>query len=362
LLGILLLLAQPIVSAAVERKFALALPGYKYSFPRDHGSHDEYKTEWWYYTGHLKADDGGTYGYELTFFRLGSDVADAVDKGPWNIDNLYLAHFAVSDIPEGKFFNVQELSRSGKGFAGASNENYNVWLRNWSAKLDTRDRQLLKATSGVLALDLVLTPDKPPVIHGIGGVSQKASCYGCASHYYSMTRLLTEGTLTVDGKARHVKGLSWMDHEFGSNQLTDQQVGWDWFSIQLDDKTELMLYRMRLKNGKADPNSSGTFVAVDSSSHHLLNDGFVIKSTSEWKSPATGATYPMGWLISVPGEKLELEIKPQMLDQELVKHGAGGTTYWEGACTVKGTRDGKQISGSAYVEMTGYAQRFSEKI
>ena len=352
----------------------LALPGYKFEFPRDHASHDEYKTEWWYYTGHLQADDGRQFGYELTFFRIGMDVANGVKKQPWSVRDAYMAHFAVSDISGKRFFHTQRLTRAGVGFAGAEKDRYRVFNQNWSAEetghagrvrsqsLYAEPTQHLKAASGDYAIDLDLHTDKPPVIHGENGVSQKAGCVGCASHYYSFTRLITDGELTAYGKKLKVKGISWMDHEFGSNQLTKEQIGWDWFSIQLNDQTELMLYVMRKKDGTLDEHSSGTLVRTDGSTQHLLLSDYQIEHTGSWHSTVSGATYPMGFKVTVPGSKLSLTITPELLDQELNKHSQRDVTYWEGACKVHGTEGDKPIDGQAYVEMTGYASAFSKNI
>jgi predicted secreted hydrolase len=346
---------------ALARTFKLALPGYTFSFPRDHASHDEYKTEWWYYTGHLQTDDGKRFGYELTFFRLAMDVPDGIKDMPWNVDNVYMAHFAVSDLSNQRFFHQQRLTRPGLNAAGAEQSRYHVFNENWSAQ-QSGDKQLPTAKSADYAIDLTLTPAKPPVIHGENGVSQKAACRGCASHYYSFTRLLTDGYITAQGKRLHVTGVTWMDHEFGSNQLTPEQVGWDWFSIQLDDQTEIMLYVMRLKKNSLDPHSSGTFIDAHGSAEHLNLADYSIEQTASWRSPATGGVYPMGWHVRIPKRKLDITIAPELKDQELVKQSDRDVTYWEGACRVNGTNNGKDISGQAYVEMTGYAAAFSKNI
>lgn len=342
-------------------KYKLALPGYKYSFPRDHASHDEFKTEWWYYTGHLKAEDGSRYGYELTFFRSAMNPPRAIAKGSWTVNNIYMAHFAVSDLNAKRFYYKEKLTRPGVKFAGSDTTQYSVWNEQWKAGLSGKG-QSLQASTPEYAIDLTLDSDKPPAIHGENGVSQKANCVGCASHYYSFTRLNSKGTITINGKRIPVTGLSWMDHEFGSNQLTKDQVGWDWFSIQLDDKSEIMLYVMRLKNGGIDPNSSGTIVASDGTVRHLRKGDYTITPTSKWLSPHTKAEYPLGWKVSIPGAHLAMNIEPSMPDQELAKSSQSNVSYWEGACAVGGTQSGKHISGQAYVEMTGYHEQFREGI
>lgn len=343
-----------------QRQFKPALPGYTYSFPADHYSHEEYKTEWWYYTGHLHAKTGEEFGFELTFFRSGIPISDGVKSGPWAIKNMYMGHFAVSDLQNKRFYHQEKTSRAGVASAGASDKTYKVWTENWSASSDAKVHHL-KAASKDCALDLQLKEGKQAVIHGKNGVSQKASCVGCASHYYSLTRMPASGKLKVAGKEYEVDGIAWMDHEFGSNQLEADQIGWDWYSIQLDDQTELMLYVMRLKNGKIDSNSSGTFVNKDGTSTQLPLSNYTIEKSASWKSPNTNATYPAKWHVSIAPLKLELDIIPQLAEQELASD-HGGISYWEGSCSVNGLSSGKPIKGKAYVELTGYDKDFNRKI
>lgn len=357
-LGLLLLM----VPLALAFQYKAALPGYQYQFPRDHASHEAFKTEWWYYTGHLQTQSGKQYGYELTFFRVGNDPklrqASPDSKNPWNTDNLYAAHFALSDEQNKTFHYSEKLNRAGLNLAGALSNHYYVWNELWLAEL-LGQQMVLRANSpdGKQEIHLLLSSEKPPVIHGSGGVSQKASCVGCASHYYSLTRLKTEGLLLIDGKAEPVTGLSWMDHEFGSNQLSREQTGWDWFSIQLSDNTEVMLYLLRNEDGSVDPNSSGTLVDAQGNSRHLnLNDFKVIESGKKWVSPASKGVYPLGWKIQIPSAKLELAVTPSFENQELTTQGSTKVAYWEGSSKVSGKKAEKTVSGQAYVEMTGYAR------
>lgn len=356
MLGILL-----IVPLALAFQYQAALPGYQYQFPRDHASHPDYKTEWWYYTGHLKTTKGKRYGYELTFFRVGNDpkVVQPGNTSPWNTNNLYAAHFALSDENSKAFHYSEKLNRAGLNVAGARTDTYYVWNELWLAE-QLGNSMIIRADSldGKQEIHLLLTSEKPPVIHGKNGVSQKASCEGCASHYYSLTHLKTEGSLLLDGKAYPVTGLSWMDHEFGSNQLAKNQQGWDWFSVQLNDNTELMLYLLRQDNGHIDPNSSGTVVYADGRSRHLTLKDFTVKNAGPtWTSPASKGTYPIGWKIEVPSEQLTLTVTPAFESQELFTAGSTGVSYWEGSSNVTGTKQGHSIQGQAYVEMTGYASQ-----
>jgi len=338
-----------------------ALPGYKFSFPRDHASHEEFKTEWWYYTGHLKSDDGKKYGYELTFFRSGvepSAKSTAKSKTP---SNVYLAHFAVSDIHNKKFHFYEKLTRSGLSLGTASSSVLHIYNDGWRVD-EAGDAMMLSAEAEKAGIKLLLSSKKPPVIHGKDGVSQKADCVGCASHYYSLTRMDTKGLLFIDGKEKRVSGTSWMDHEFGSNQLTEEQVGWDWFSLQLSDGTELMLYVMRKKDGTFDRNSSGTIIGADGKAEHLNLSQFKIRSKSKWLSPLSKGTYPMNWDIEIPDKQIKLQVTQEFETQELVTKRSTDVTYWEGAATITGTKGGKPITGEGYVEMTGYNESFKKKI
>lgn len=360
-------LFPPSASAAEERKFKPALPGYRFKFPDDHLSHDEFKTEWWYYTGHLESTDKNTkkpFGFELTFFRSGVPVADLPKGGSFELKNVYMAHFAVSDLSGKKFFHEEKLSRAGAGMAGANTDSqYKVWIENWSATADGKQRKhFLKARGKDYSIDLELDEGKLPAIHGAHGVSQKAACVGCASHYYSLTRMPTKGKLVAGGKSYDVSGTSWMDHEFGSNQLAANQVGWDWFSIQLDDGSDMMLYLMRLKDGSLDPHSSGTIVESDGGTNHIALSEYKVESSRHWTSPKTGGKYPTNFHITLPKRNIDLKIEALLDEQELVSTQKSGINYWEGACKVSGTKNGKEVRGRAYVEMTGYSEAFSKKI
>jgi predicted secreted hydrolase len=343
-------------ASASRTEFKPALPGYHFSFPRDHASHPDYKTEWWYYTGHLAGPKGVQYGFELTFFRFGiSRRAAARGASHWRFDDLYLAHFALTD-ENGKHFQCfDRLNRPGLGLAGASADHLDVHDGTWRATELPDGRHQLRARDVGAGIDLVFKSLKPPVIHGQNGVSQKADCEGCASHYYSLTRLAGSGILTIDGKQMPVTGEAWMDHEFGSNELQPGQVGWDWFSLQLDDGSELMLYSLRLENGKIEPASSGTYIRPDGTWKRLPLGTWSQQATGEWTSPHSLARYPAGWHVQVPTELLDLTVTPTVQDQELLFAGAAGSTYWEGSSRVTGRHAGKQVGGNGYVELTGYA-------
>jgi predicted secreted hydrolase len=361
LLALLLCASFVVPFGAFAREFKQALPGYVFSFPHDHVSHDEFKTEWWYYTGHLESKDHKHFGYELTFFRTGVDELPVKTPSAWDVKDIFLAHFALTDENNKTFHYFEKLNRSGLNSAGARTDHYYVFNENWSIE-QTGNQYLLKADTADFGLHLLLNSAKPPVVHGRDGVSQKASCKGCASHYYSMTRLKSEGFVYLKGQSLPVNGISWMDHEFGSNQLTAEQVGWDWYSVQLSDNTELMLYVIKKTDGSIDGNSSGTIIYSDGTSKHINQSEFKISTDRKWKSPHTGGVYPMDWTISIPSAKLSLSLVPVLDDQELSTAKSTGVSYWEGANSVKGQVDGKAVSGQAYVEMTGYAEKFHKKI
>jgi predicted secreted hydrolase len=344
--------------AAPAFAYERALPGRMLSFPGDHYSHPNFQTEWWYYTGHLTTESGRLYGYQLTFFRFGvRDRQDGLEEKPLFTD-LYMAHFALSDTAAGKFSFRERINRGSGDRAGAATDRYLVWNEDWKVEGGETDHRITVNDRGT-TLQLALRSTKPPVLHGDKGHSQKGEGEGRASYYYSLTRMATEGELTIDGDKEKVRGLSWMDHEFGSNQLSEYQVGWDWFSIQLDNKTELMLYLMRHKDGSIDPYSSGTLVSADGKTAHLKLDDYRIQVLDRWKSPKSGANYPMRWKVSIPRRQIELDITPAFPDQELITNRSTRVTYWEGAVSIIGKYDNNPVSGRGYVEMTGYAGKLN---
>jgi predicted secreted hydrolase len=347
--------------------YQLALPGRQLTFPADHDSHPDFKTEWWYYTGHLETESGKKYGYQVTFFRFGVRDRQTESKDPPLFTDLYMAHFALSDIAAKKFRFRERINRGiaskagGRGYgdkAGAATDRYLVWNEDWKVEGDEKSHSIQVNDRGT-RLRLSLKSVKAPALHGEDGLSQKGEGEGRASYYYSLTRVQTEGELTIDGKKEKVRGLSWMDHEFGSNQLGEDQVGWDWFSIQLDNQTELMLYLMRRKDGSVDPYSSGTLVSANGMIKHLNLRDYRVEVLDRWKSPTSGANYPMKWKVTIPSEEVELDILPAFNDQELITNRSTRVTYWEGAVGIKGKFRNKSVTGNGYVEMTGYAGKLT---
>jgi predicted secreted hydrolase len=321
-----------------------ALPGYHYSFPRDHFEHRDFRTEWWYYTGNLRSSDGKRFGFELVFFRQGQRREPIENRSVWRVDDAYLAHLALTDVDGKRFYPDERLNRAGPGVAGASFEKQRVWNGNWSAQW-SGDRQTLAATSEEFRFHLQLEPSKPLVIHGSEGVSQKAEGAGKASHYISFPRLAVSGDLELKGARYTVTGTAWMDHEWFTRQLDASQVGWDWFSVQLDDGRELMLFQLRTKTGAIDPHSSGTYVDRQGTAHHLTAREFSLEPGRRWVSEKTPAGYPVSWRIGVPSLALSLECDALLDSQELT----GQNNYWEGAVRYSGS-----ARGTGYLEMTGY--------
>jgi predicted secreted hydrolase len=349
-----LILVLALVVAARSAEFAVARPGYRFDFPHDHFAHPDFKTEWWYWTGNLRDGNGRRFGFELTFFRQAAGAAPRTRGNPWDITDFYLAHLTLTDVDGGRFHHFERLNRAGPGIAGADSDSRRIWNGNWSAGLDH-----LNAITEVFRLNLKTVARKPPVIHGINGVSQKAPGDGRASHYISFTRLDVSGDLQLEGRTFRVSGAAWMDHEFFTHQLERDQAGWDWLSIQLGDGTELMLFRLRRRDGTIDPFSAGTYIDANGQARHLKASDFWLEpeSGSEWTSPRSGGRYPLRWRIRVPSISLELQASTPLDNQELVSTNGVSPTYWEGTMDYSGTRAGKTVRGAGYLEMTGYTSR-----
>jgi predicted secreted hydrolase len=335
-------------SAAQDYK--QALPGYHYEFPRDHFNHPGYRTEWWYYTGNLKTADGHRFGFELTFFRQAM-VRDANDS-QWHIHDLYMAHLALSDMSSHRFFRDERINRAGPGIAGIDERSGMIWNGNWQVQI-TEATQTLRGLNEIFAIQLDLIPAKPPVIQGREGISRKAAGAGHASHYISFTRLMAAGNVSLDGKTFQVEGTAWMDHEFFSDAMDTTESGWDWVSLQLNDRSEVMLYRLRHRDGSVDPFSSGSYVDAQGNCTFLSLSDFTLSPAGDtWTSPHTDGTYPIRWHVLIPRLALEAEITTPLVNQEIPSR--FGPSYWEGAIDVNGTRAGATVHGVGYLEMTGY--------
>ena len=311
-------------------------------FPRDHGSHPEAPVEWWYYTGHLADSAGRPYGFQLTFFR---------------VRELHLAHFAWTDGARKKFSYDEKTHLALPGIAGAEVGRLDVSNEDWSARAGPGGVHVLTASGRAGELSLTLTPAKPPVAHGDAGLSRKGPGEREYSRYVSITRMAVRGSWKRGKASESVSGTAWFDHEWTPGVLPAGTRGWDWFALQLDDGSEVMLYRMRGVDGKATPFSAGTLVPAKGPHRAIRWTDVRLTETKTWRSPRTRATYPAGWRIAIASIGLDVEVAPLLADQELDTAASTGVVYWEGACSVRGTRAGRPVGGRAYVEMTGYAGR-----
>lgn len=341
----------PVAAAPDPDAFARASGPRAWSFPADHGAHPAFQTEWWYYTGNLATRDGRRFGYQFTVFRRALTPEAQVSGSEWRTTQAYMAHFTVTDVAGGVFYQAQRFSRGAAGLAGATADpRYRVWLDDWAveARDDAAEAVTLAAASSEAAVDFVLEQAKPPALQGDHGLSPKSGEPGNASYYYSLTRLLTSGTIRLGGETFVVTGASWMDHEFGTSALGPDAQGWDWFGLQLDDGRELMLGQIRRVDGGIEPAFGGLLVEADGTARTLRASEFTIMPTAQWTSPHTGATYPAAWTVVVTperGETLTLQVEPLLADQELRE----GIVYWEGAVRISG-----DATGYGYAELTGY--------
>lgn len=323
------------------------------SFPRDFGAHEEFRSEWWYYTGNLQTPEGRHFGFELTIFRVSllPPSASLPDDSAWYGRSFYFAHFAVSDIAEERFYAFERYARPGPGLAGAQAEPYHVWIEDWGIQESAAQVYHLQAAQEEVALDLTLTDEMGVVLHGENGYSRKGVQASNASYYYSQPRLRAEGRIQINEVQYPLSGLVWKDHEFSTSALDENQIGWDWFSLQFEDGSALMLFQLRERDGGTSASSSGTFIRADGTPQSLQKDDFEIKVIDEWRSPHTGGVYPAAWELRLEEPNCALSVRPWMADQEI--HFAA-VTYWEGAVQLDGSCNGVSVMGNGYVELTGY--------
>ena len=349
--------------AAESSIFSQALPGYSYQFPKAFNYHDNFRIEWWYYTGNLEeVETARPFGYQLTFFRVALDKKDINSKpSKWRVGHIYFAHMTLTDIDGKQFYYFERINRKGIGNAGADSDRLMVWNEDWLLEGKNKLYQLKAVESGT-GIELKLAPEKKLVIHGNNGVSKKGSEKGNASHYFSYTRMKTSGQVFIKGKAYKVLGTSWMDREYSSNQLNDELAGWDWFSLKLDDQTELMLYLLRRKTGGVDSFSSGTLISADGSSRHIKHEEFVVRSLSQWTSKKSGITYPSGWELELRDFGIQLTLSSDLQDQELYNLRSISASYWEGSVSAEGTINGDPVKGKGYVELVGYGKALMQDL
>jgi predicted secreted hydrolase len=333
--------------------FARVTQPREFVFPQDHGPHQEYGIEWWYYTGNLDAAEGRHFGYQLTFFRIGLAPRPAERASDFATTSIYMAHLALTDVASQKFYAFERFSRGAAGLAGAEGGPFRVWLEGWSASGAGPEGPpiRLQAAQDDLAIDLALEAGKPVVLQGDGGLSQTGTGPGKAYYYYSLTRMPTSGAISLGGQRYDVQGSSWMDHEWGTDALDADAAGWDWFALQLDDGREIMYAQLRAADGRSA--ALNMVIERDGTTRTLAAGEFALDALGEWQSPRSGGRYPSAWRLRIPSLALDLKITPYLANQEL----ALTTVYWEGAVEIAGTDAGQPIAGSGYVELTGYGER-----
>lgn len=340
-----------LLGGPAQAGFELALAPRAFEFPRDHGPHPRFRHEWWYFTGHLDGADGERFGFELTFFRfaLVPESPPVEQSSRWRSNQVYVAHFAITDEARHAFHSAERREREALELAGARTGPLRVWVQDWRLDSTTAGWRL-SAADGAYELSLDVESAGPLVLNGDHGLSRKSAAPGAASYYYSIPRLTARGELRRDGVPLAVTGTAWLDREWGSGALADDQQGWDWFALQLDDGSALMFYRLRKRDGTRDPFSSGTWIETDGQSRHLSAAEVDIAELDRWQSPR-GGSYPARWRLRLEQLGIDLELEPVLADQEL------GTVprYWEGAVDVRGRRAGLAVTGRGYVELTGYA-------
>ncbi len=340
--------------------YARAMAVRPFSFPEDHGPHPSFRTEWWYVTGNLAAQDGRAFGFQFTIFRSALAPTPPELASAWATNQAYMGHFTLTDVSDGRFRDFERFARGAGGLAGAvgpeADSTFRVWVEDWELRGAPSGEGFplrLSAAAGDVALRLRLDQGKPVVLQGDRGLSQKGPEPGNASYYYAHTRLPASGTVVVGVDTLDVSGLAWMDREWSTSALSGDQVGWDWFSLQLDDDWEVMVYQLRLADGSADPLSDGVLIDPEGRKVPLeWGEDLELEVTDQWTSPIDGTVYPSGWRLRAPDRGVDLLIEPVLRDQELDL----AFRYWEGSVRVRGTGPGgEDTAGLGYVELTGYA-------
>jgi predicted secreted hydrolase len=337
-----------------DSRFARVSEPRELSFPRDHGSHDEFRSEWWYFTGNLDSADGRHFGFELTFFRVGLAAASTEPRASaWATKQVWMANFTITDVRGGRFLSAERFARGALGLAGATAPPFRVWLDDWSVTgdADARSAELaLRAKDERFAISLALEAAAPVAAHGDRGFDAKGPEPGNASFYYSFPRLSARGSIELDGTSVDVAGTAWMDREWSTSALSAGVLGWAWFGLQLSDGRELMFYRLRQADGTANRYSSGSLIERDGTITRLGVDDVESQPIAYWTSERTHRTYPLAWRIAIPTQGLTLSVQPYLEDQEIDR----AVRYWEGAVRVTGSARGAQIDGQGYLELAGY--------
>ncbi len=343
------------LGAVDDSAFAMADRPRPFVFPRDHGAHPGFRTEWWYLTGNVSSTDGHRFGYQFTIFRTALKAQEPRRESDWASNQIYMAHLAVTDVSTKTFIFDERFSREGNRLAGAEASPFRVWLEDWEMRQSGGGSSFglphlhVTAHTEQTGLSLRLSAQKPVVLQGDSGLSRKGPDPGNASYYYSYTRLHTEGVVTVNGRDWPVNGSSWMDREWSTSALGGNLAGWDWFALQLDDSTEIMFYQLRKKDGSPDMLSSGTLTKADGRSFPLSLDDVTLTVTDTWLAPS-GVAYPSGWRIVIPDASVDLVVSPALKNQLLDV----SVPYWEGTVILQGSHNTRGVTGRGYVELTGY--------
>ena len=344
-----------ILGGIAAEGYARAIEPRQFSFPQDHGPHPDFRNEWWYFTGNLVDASNRRFGFQLVFFRNSLTPNNPARSSSWGSNQAWMAHFALTDLAEGKFHAFEGFSRGAKELAGATSSPFSVWLYDWS--VTQRDGHwLLQAATDGIQIELSLKPERAPLLQGEDGLSQKSAEPGNASYYYSIPRLQAEGEIILGENIHRVSGLSWLDREWSTSALSKDQAGWDWFSLQLSDGSDLMFYRLRRKDGSSDPYSAGTLLQKNGERIRLKSEDVQLQELDHWTSPK-GGRYPISWRLSIPEHAIDLTVTPVTKNQELDLL----IRYWEGAVDVSGSRSGKPINGRGYLELAGYADEPDNK-
>jgi predicted secreted hydrolase len=362
-----ILISQPLTAAESETYLAVLGPC-NLEFPRDHGAHPDYRTEWWYYTGNLRSESGRQFGFQLTFFRSrisppGAEKNWPAEPSAWRTSQVYLAHAALSDVERRRHLHVEDVSRATLGMAGVrqSGEYTEVFLKNWSTRIEP-DLHTLNLKSADFSFSLTFRPKKPLVLHGDRGYDLKGSTPERASCYYSFTRLEGHGEITLGDNAVAVSGRAWMDHEFSTASLEPGITGWDWFSLQLSDSTEIMVYLFRTKSGGMHAASSGTYIDAEGAARRIAREDVEVDVKDIWQSKTSKARYPVRWRLRIADLAADLNISAKFVDQEMRTVNSTGVTYWEGSVVIDGAKNSQPVKGEGYVELTGYAEPFDAPI
>jgi predicted secreted hydrolase len=357
--------AHPSESEKTADDWRVAGPDFPWSFPRDHWTHRDFQTEWWYFTGNLVSRDEPRrrFGYQFTLFRIGLHPGAAGLASDWGTTNLLMGHAAITDKDGGEHRFSEVVYREAPFLAqfNAHPDPTIAWSlgplgtdATWelTRKGDGFALSMADSAAGT-ALELHAAPTRPMLLQGPAGFSRKSDRPGAASMYFSYTRMDTRGTLLSGDRSFEVEGVSWMDREWSSSTLTGEQIGWDWFGLRLDDGRDLMLFQLRRQDGSPDY-GKGTLRSADGEVRYLSSADWDLSVTATWESPESGVSYPAAWSVELPSERLRLRIEPELSDQENQSSAGIGMTYWEGAVTVHGA-DGAR-AGEGYVELTGYGE------